>query len=179
MSRIGKQPVVIPAKVEVNIDGKFVQVKGPLGNLERTFKGVTFSKEGAEVTVTPDDESRTNRAMWGLSRTLLDNMVVGVSAGFAKRLIITGVGYRAELKGQGVLLNLGYSHPIDFQLPDGITAEVPKVTEVTIKGASKELVGQVAAKLRALRPPEPYKGKGVAYADEVIRRKAGKTAKKK
>jgi large subunit ribosomal protein L6 len=126
--------------------------------------------------VVPDDMSRTSRALWGLGRSLLNNMVVGVSAGFQKTLLITGVGYRAQLKGRSINFSLGYSHPILFPLPEGIDAEVPSVTEVTIKGVSKELVGQTSAQIRALRPPEPYKGKGVRYSDEHIRRKAGKAA---
>jgi large subunit ribosomal protein L6 len=153
-----------------------VRVKGPKGALERTFKGVTFTTEGDTISVVPDDMSRTSRALWGLGRSLLNNMVVGVSAGFQKTLLITGVGYRAQLKGRSINFSLGYSHPILFPLPEGIDAEVPSVTEVTIKGVSKELVGQTSAQIRALRPPEPYKGKGVRYSDEHIRRKAGKAA---
>ena len=177
MSRIGKQPIEIPDKVEVNLDGADVQVKGPLGKLARSFKGVTFSREGGAIHVAPEDESRQSRALWGLGRTLLQNMVTGVSTGFGKTLLIQGVGYRAEAQGNTVVFSLGYSHPINFVMPEGIKAEVEKQTTVKIHGVDKEMVGQTAAKIRALRPPEPYKGKGVRYADEIIRRKAGKAAK--
>ena len=177
MSRIGKQPVAIPDKVEVKLDGTTVHVKGPLGQLTRTFKGVAFEMKDKEIHVQPEGQSRPQRAMWGLGRTLLNNMVVGVSTGFSKALQINGVGYRAEPKGKHVLFTLGYSHPIEFPIPDGIQIDVEKQTNVTVKGIDKELVGQTAAKIRQLRPPEPYKGKGVKYADERIRRKAGKAAK--
>ena len=177
MSRIGKQPVPIPDKVEATVNGLHVRIKGPLGVLERTFKGVTISHADSTITVAPADQSRMNRALWGLSRTLINNMVTGVSAGFSKTLLINGVGYRAQAKGKSVLFNLGYSHPIDFKLPDGITVEAPSATEVIVKGADKELVGEIAAQIRGLRPPEPYKGKGVRYSDEIIRRKAGKAGK--
>ena len=174
MSRIGKQPVELPDKVELTLSGTSVKVKGPLGVLERSFKGVTFAREGNTITLSPKTHSRGDRALWGLGRTLLNNMVTGVSKGFEKTLVINGVGYRAEAKGRSILFNLGYSHPIDFALPKGIDGEVTKDGKVVVKGVDKELVGQVAANIRALRPPEPYKGKGVRYADEIIRRKAGK-----
>ena len=177
MSRIGKQPVPVPDKVDVTIDGASVRVKGPLGQLERTFRDVSFEQADGNVTVIPESHGRVHRAMWGLGRTLLNNMVVGVSAGFEKKLEINGVGYRAEQSGNSVRFLLGYSHHIDFPVPDGIKIAVDKQTSVTVSGIDKELVGQTAAKIRALRPPEPYKGKGVKYADEVIRRKAGKAAK--
>lgn len=177
MSRIGKLPIPIPPKVEVDIDDTTVRVKGPLGALERTFVGVSFAREGEAIHVSRIDESRQSSAMWGLGRTLLSNMVVGVSQGFTKSLVIEGVGYRVEHKGSSVLLSLGFSHQIDFPLPEGIEAKVDKNTSIEIKGISKELVGQTAAKIRELRPPEPYKGKGVRYANEIIRRKAGKAAK--
>jgi large subunit ribosomal protein L6 len=177
MSRIGKQPVLIPDKVELTIDGTHVRVKGPLGQLERTFRDVSFEKGDSDVTVVPASQGRIHRAMWGLGRTLLNNMVVGVSAGFEKKLEINGVGYRAEQSGGSVRFLLGYSHHIDFPVPQGIKIDIEKQTGVTVTGIDKELVGQTAAKIRALRPPEPYKGKGVKYVDEVIRRKAGKAAK--
>jgi len=177
MSRIGKQPVVVPDKVDVMIDGSHVRVKGPLGQLERTFRDVSFEQADSAVTVVPMSNGRIHRAMWGLGRTLLNNMVVGVSAGFAKQLEINGVGYRAEPSGNSVRFLLGYSHPIDFPIPAGIKIDVEKATNVKVSGIDKELVGQVAAKIRSLRPPEPYKGKGVKYIDETIRRKAGKAAK--
>jgi len=177
MSRIGKQPIPVPDKVDVNIDGATVRVKGPLGQLERTFRDVSFEQDNNAITVVPASQGRVHRAMWGLGRTLLNNMVVGVSEGFEKKLEINGVGYRAEGSGKSIRFLLGYSHPIDFDVPEGIKIAVEKQTGVTVSGISKELVGQTAAKIRALRPPEPYKGKGVKYVDETIRRKAGKAAK--
>ncbi len=177
MSRIGKLPVQIPSGVDVRISDREVTVKGPKGQLQRTFKGVTFTQADGAVTVTPDSQSRTDRSLWGLGRTLLNNMVVGVSQGFSKDLEINGVGYRASVKGNQVEFNLGYSHPIEFPMPDGVKIEVDKQTLVKVSGISKEAVGQTAAQIRALRPPEPYKGKGVKYAGEYIRRKVGKAAK--
>ena len=177
MSRIGKLPVPIPSGVDVRIDGRAVTVKGPKGQLQRSFKGVTFAEADGSVTVTPDSMSRTDRSLWGLGRTLLNNMVVGVSEGFTRELEINGVGYRAAVKGKTVEFNLGYSHPIIFPMPDGVTIEVDKQVLVKVSGISKEAVGQTAAKIRSLRPPEPYKGKGVKYVGEYIRRKVGKAAK--
>ena len=177
MSRIGKQPIPVPDKVDVSIDGVSVRVKGPLGQLERTFRDVSFEQDSNLITVIPASHGRVHRAMWGLGRTLLNNMVVGVSEGFEKKLEINGVGYRAEGSGKSIRFLLGYSHPIDFAVPEGIKISVEKQTGVTVSGINKELVGQTAAKIRALRPPEPYKGKGVKYIDETIRRKAGKAAK--
>ncbi|MGM0574953.1 MAG: 50S ribosomal protein L6 [Myxococcota bacterium] len=177
MSRIGNMPVPVPDKVDVTIDGTRVRVKGPLGELERTFKDVTFEQGDGEIRVLPAGEEREHRAMWGLGRTLLDNMVVGVSKGFERSLVINGVGYRAEQKGDHVVFTLGYSHPIEFLVPEGLKIEVDKQVNVKVSGINKELVGQTAARIRSLRAPEPYKGKGVRYADEHIRRKAGKAAK--
>ena len=177
MSRIGKLPVQIPAGVDVNINGCDVKVKGPKGQLERSFVGVTFTLGDGAVTVVPNSQSRTDRAFWGLGRSLLDNMVTGVSVGFSRDLEINGVGYRATVKGKAVEFSLGYSHPIEFPMPDGIKIEVDKQTLIKVSGISKEAVGQTAAQIRALRPPEPYKGKGVKYAGEHIRRKVGKAAK--
>ena len=177
MSRIGKLPVVIPDKVKVAVSGLHVKVDGPLGSLERTFKGVKIEDAGQEIKVAPQDGSRQSRALWGLTRTLINNMVTGVSKGFERVLEINGVGYRAEVKGSELVLSLGKSHPVNFQLPEGISAVVDKQTIVTLKGADKEALGQAAAKIRSFRPPEPYKGKGVKYKEEVIRRKAGKAAK--
>ena len=176
MSRIGKKPISLPDKVEVKIEGSRVEVKGPLGSLNHTFKGVTVELDDSLVKVVPAGETREHRALWGLGRSLLNNMVIGVSNGFQKVLEINGVGYRADSKGKVVNFQLGYSHPIDFPVPEGITIEVEKMTTVTVKGIDKQLVGETAAKIRALRPPEPYKGKGIKYADEYIRRKAGKAA---
>ncbi len=178
MSRIGKQPVVIPDKVDVKIDGQHVQVKGPKGQLEFTFaKGVNIAKEEKQITVNPIDEERKNRALWGMTRTIIYNMVVGVTDGFTKTLEFNGVGYKAQAKGKELVLNLGYSHPINYQLPEGVEAKVQQ-NKIMISGCSKELVGFTAAKVRSFRPPEPYKGKGIKYADEVIIRKAGKTGSK-
>lgn len=179
MSRIGKLPVGVPDKVEVKINGHFVDVKGPKGQLSYTFRDeVKIEQEGKEIKVSPVDESATARAMWGLSRTLLNNMVTGVTTGFTKSLEFNGVGYKAAVNGSTLTLNLGYSHPIDYALPKGIEAKVNKnVIEFT--GCDKELVGFVAAQVRSYREPEPYKGKGLKYTDETIIRKAGKTGGKK
>ena len=178
MSRIGKKPVTVPAGVTVTIDGATVTVKGGKGELTRTFSDlVTIAQEGSEVLVTRNDESTESNAQQGLTRTLIHNMVLGVSEGFAKKLELTGVGYRAALKGTGLDLSLGYSHPVIVDAPEGITFEVPDNTHITVKGISKEQVGQVAAEIRAKRPPEPYKGKGIHYEGEHIRRKLGKAAK--
>jgi large subunit ribosomal protein L6 len=179
MSRIGKRPIPIPAKVSVSIVGQAVTVKGPKGELSRTLPtGVTVAQEGDTVVVTRENESRTARARHGLCRTLVANMVEGVSKGFQKRLEIKGVGYRAQVQGSNLNLSLGYSHPVVFNPPEGIQFAVESNTNVVVSGIDKEVVGNVAASIRAARPPEPYKGKGVRYADEQIRRKAGKAGKK-
>lgn len=179
MSRIGKQPITVPEKVTVKIADRKVEVKGPNGQLEMTHhEGVTVVQEGTTISVNPVDESTKNRALWGLTRTLVDNMVIGVTTGFSKKLTFTGVGYKAAVSGDTMTLNLGYSHPIDYKLPAGIKATAGK-NEIEVSGASKELVGFAAAKIRSFRPPEPYKGKGIKYADETIIRKAGKTGAKK
>lgn len=178
MSRIGKVPVAVPDKVEVKINGAHVAVKGPNGQLEFTFtKLVNIDLANKVITVSPIDESKESRAQWGTTRTIINNMVVGVTTGFTTQLEFTGVGYKAAVAGNVLTLNLGYSHPIDFQLPQGITAKVNK-NLIDISGSNKELVGYVAAKVRSFRPPEPYKGKGVKYVDEKILRKAGKSGKK-
>lgn len=181
MSRIGKQPVTIPDKVKVTVDGTFVSVKGPLGELSETLpENVTTEVEGDELVVSRVDDSRTARSAHGLARTLVANMVNGVATGFSRKVLIEGVGYRAEMKGdRWILFTLGYSHPILYELADGLSAAIDaKENSVTITGSSKQLVGATAAEIRSLRPPEPYKGKGVRYADEVIRRKEGKSAGK-
>ena len=179
MSRIGKRPVVVPEKVSVTIADKKIDVKGPNGALSFTHhEGVLVVKEGSEVLVTPVEVTNKNRALWGLTRTLIDNMVVGVTTGFKKQLLFTGVGYKAAATGNKLLLNLGFSHPINYELPEGVSAKVVK-NSIELSGASKELVGFAAAKIRSFRPPEPYKGKGIRYSDEVIIRKAGKTGAKK
>ncbi|MEY2641561.1 MAG: ribosomal protein [Actinomycetota bacterium] len=180
MSRIGKAPVVVPSGVDVNISGATISVKGPKGTLTRTLAGgITVRKDEGALVVERPDETRQSRSLHGLSRALVQNMVVGVTEGFTKELEIVGVGYRAEPKGPSALrLNLGFSHPVDFPGPDGITFEVPVQTRIIVKGIDKELVGQVAANIRSIRKPEPYKGKGVRYVDERILRKAGKAGKK-
>lgn len=178
MSRIGKKPVQIPAGVTVTAEGNNITVKGPKGELSWEFSPLlTIKQEGAELIVERNDESTESNAQQGLSRTLLNNMVVGVSQGFEKKLEMTGVGYRATLKGSDLDLSLGYSHPILYKAPEGITFVVPDNTHITVQGIDKQKVGQVAAEIRAKRPPEPYKGKGIHYEGEHIRRKLGKAAK--
>ena len=178
MSRIGKKPVQIPAGVTVTIDGTTVSAKGSKGELTRTFSDlVSITMDGDVLTVARVDESKESNAQQGLVRTLIHNMVVGVSEGFEKKLELTGVGYRAALKGKDLDLSLGYSHPVIFACPENISFEVPDNTHITVKGISKEQVGQVAAEIREKRPPEPYKGKGIHYEGEHIRRKLGKAAK--
>lgn len=178
MSRIGKKPVQIPAGVTVTVNGTNVHVKGPKGELDRTFSDlVTIKEEGEEILVSVNDDSREANAQHGLTRTLIHNMVLGVSEGFMKQLELTGVGYRVALKGKDLDLSLGYSHPVIYKAPENITFEVPDNTHINVKGISKEQVGQVAAEIRMKRPPEPYKGKGIHYEGEHIRRKLGKAAK--
>ena len=178
MSRIGKKPVTVPAGVTVTINGNEVKVKGPKGELDRTFSDlVTISQEGEEILVARNDETTESNAQQGLTRTLIHNMVVGVSEGFEKKLELTGVGYRVALKGKDLDLSLGYSHPVIYKAPENIEFLVPDNTHITVKGISKEQVGQVAAEIRMKRPPEPYKGKGIHYEGEHIRRKLGKAAK--
>jgi len=179
MSRIGKRPIPVPSGVTVAIDGSQVTVKGPKGELKRALPAdIIISQEGAEILVKrPSDEER-HKALHGLTRTLVANMVEGVTKGFQKTLEITGVGYKAEIKPYGALLSLGFSHQIEYKSPEGVKISAPNPTTVIIDGASKELVGQVAAEIRSFRKPEPYKGKGVKYQGEVIRRKAGKAGGK-
>lgn len=178
MSRIGKMPVTVPAGVDVKIDGQNVTVKGSRGELSRQFHDrVGFEMEEGELTVTRPDDARESRALHGLSRALLNNMVVGVSEGFSKELEIQGVGYRAVLKGKEIELQVGFSHTVTVDAPEGITFDVPEPTKISVSGIDKELVGQVAANIRKVRPPEPYKGKGIRYVGEYVRRKAGKAGK--
>ncbi|MFH1091780.1 MAG: 50S ribosomal protein L6 [Pseudomonadota bacterium] len=179
MSRVGKQPIEIPQGVTINYEGQELTVKGAKATLKRQIHPkVRLKIEGQVITVTPAEESREARALWGLTRTLVSNMVTGVSQGFSRGLEVIGVGYRAELQGQSINFALGYSHPINFPLPEGISATVDKQNRITLTGADKELLGLTAARIRALRRPEPYKGKGIKYAEEVIRRKVGKAGAK-
>lgn len=179
MSRIGKKPIPVPAGVDIAIDGNTVRVKGPKGELSRTLhREVIIRREGEEIMVERPSDEPKHRALHGLSRTLVANMVEGVTTGFKKTLEIVGVGYRAENKPFGLTLALGYSHPIDYKAPQGIELRAVSPTVVEVAGTDKEVVGQVAAEIRSLRPPEPYKGKGVKYQGEVIRRKAGKAGGK-
>ena len=178
MSRIGKLPVPVPDGVDVTLDGRTVRVKGPKGELVREMpEGVQLSRdEAGAVVVTRDGDSRVERSRHGLVRSLVTNMVVGVTDGYAKSLELVGVGYRAAARGPDVELQVGYSHPVTIAAPDGIDFEVPQPTRVIVRGIDKVLVGQVAADIRKVRPPEPYKGKGIKYEGETIRRKAGKAA---
>ncbi len=179
MSRIGRKPIPVPAGVEVTIDGNLVRVKGARGELQRELHSdMIVRREADEILVERPSESGPHRSLHGLSRTLVANMIEGVTAGFKKTLEIVGVGYRAETKPFGLTLNLGYSHPIEYRAPEGISLRAVSPTVIEVEGANKEMVGQVAAEIRSLRPPEPYKGKGVKYQGEVIRRKAGKAGGK-
>ena len=179
MSRIGREPIAIPAGVTVTIsDSNLVTVKGPLGELQEKFAEVlTIAQEGNTLTVSRPNDQKENRALHGLTRTLINNMVVGVTKGYEKKLEIVGVGYRVEKQSGKIVLGLGYSHPVVFEEKDGIKFECPDSTTILVKGINKQAVGQVAAVIRSKRPPEPYLGKGVKYAGERIRRKAGKTGK--
>ena len=175
MSRIGKKAVAIPSGVTVTIDGQTVTVKGPKGQLAWTVaEEIEVKQEGGEIQLSKRDDTTRAQAMWGLSRTLVDNMVVGVTTGFEKSLDLVGVGYRAAMKGNALSLQLGFSHDVNIEPPAGVTFAVPKQTEIKISGADKQAVGQIAAVIRKLRPPEPYKGKGVRYTGEKVRRKEGK-----
>ncbi|MGV8082169.1 MAG: 50S ribosomal protein L6 [Coriobacteriia bacterium] len=178
MSRIGKQPIPVPSGVEINIEGSTVSVKGPKGSLSQTINElIKVEVEDGTIVVTRADESREARSLHGLTRTLLSNMVTGVSAGFAKNLEIVGVGYRAAMKGSNLEMQLGFSHPVLVVAEPGITFEVPAPTKITVRGIDKQRVGQVAADIRQWRKPEPYKGKGIRYEGETVRRKLGKAAK--
>ena len=179
MSRIGRAPIAVPAGVTVTIaDGNLVTVKGPMGELTQSFNAaLTIALEGANLTVTRPNDEKENRALHGLTRTLLANMVEGVTKGFSKKLEIVGVGYRVEKQGAKLVLGLGYSHPVVFEEANGIKFETPDSTTIIVKGIDKQAVGQMAAVIRSKRPPEPYLGKGIKYTGEKIRRKAGKTGK--
>jgi len=175
MSRIGKKPIAVPAGVTVTIEGQTVTVKGPKGELAWTVADeIAIAQENGELTLSPRDESPRSRSMWGLSRTLVGNMVHGVSQGFEESLELVGVGYRAAMKGNALSLQLGFSHDVDIPPPPGLSFAVPKQTEIKISGIDKQAVGEIAAKIRRIRPPEPYKGKGVRYMGEKVRRKEGK-----
>ena len=179
MSRIGKKAIPVPKGVTITVDGQTVTVKGPKGELQRTLhRDLAIRQENGEVIIDRPSEEAKHRELHGLSRTLVANMVEGVTKGYSKQLEITGVGYKAEPRPYGLQFALGYSHPIEFRAPKGIKLTANTPTAVTIEGADKELVGQVAAEIRSLRPPEPYKGKGIKYAGEQIRRKAGKAGGK-
>lgn len=177
MSRIGKKPVEIPKGVNINLEGQVIKVKGPKGELHRTIHPVIKAEVvESEIKFSRPDDLKESRSLHGLTRALIQNMIIGVTDSYKKTLDIVGVGYKAELKGKNLLLNIGYSHPIYFVPPDEVKLEVPAPTQIIISGIDKELVGLVAAKIRSFRKPEPYKGKGIKYSDERIIRKAGKTA---
>ena len=178
MSRIGNKPVVIPAGVTIDLKDNTVTVKGPKGELSYTFnQNITLVQNEGEVVFTRPDDSKENKTIHGTTRAVFNNMVVGVTEGFQKELELIGVGYRAQLQGKKLVLNVGYSHPVEFTPEEGIEIEVPSNTKVIVKGYDKQKVGELAANIRGVRPPEPYKGKGIRYVDEFVRRKEGKTGK--
>ena len=178
MSRIGNKAITVPAGVEVTVDGSKVTVKGPKGTLTNTFNSdISIKVEGNEILVTRPSDDKDHRALHGLTRTLVNNMVVGVTTGYEKKLEVLGVGYRVQKQGTNLVMNLGYSHQVIIPEEDGITIEVPNPTEIIVKGADKQQVGQMAAVIRSKRPPEPYKGKGIRYSGEYVRRKEGKAGK--
>ena len=179
MSRIGNKPITVPADVEIKVDGTKVTVKGPKGTLTKELhKNMEVSVNGTEITVKRPDDEAFNRSLHGLTRTLINNMIEGVEKQFSRTLEVNGVGYRAQLKGKKLVMNLGYSHPVEMDAPEGITFEVPNPNTIIVKGIDKEVVGQTAAVIRTKRPPEVYRGKGIKYAEEHIRRKEGKAGKK-
>ena len=179
MSRIGKMPVQLPDKVKFALNGNVISVKGPKGNLERQLHpAIEIEINDNTVSVKTDTGNKKKVALQGLFRSLISNMVTGVTAGYEKKLVLSGIGYRAEVKGKILILNVGYSNPVEFALPEGVLANVEKNTQISLAGIDKEILGQAAANIRDIRPPEPYKGKGIMYADERIMRKAGKTAGK-
>ena len=179
MSRIGNKPITVPENVEVKIDGHHIEVKGPKGTLTRDLhKNMTIVHEGNTIKVERSNDQKENRSLHGLTRTLISNMIHGVTEEFTRKLEVNGVGYRAQKQGKKLVLSLGYSHPVEMEDPEGIETVLDGTNIIIVKGISKEAVGQYAAEIRAKRAPEPYKGKGIKYADEVIRRKVGKTGKK-
>ncbi len=181
MSRIGRKPIELPKGVEVNLSGDTIRVKGPRGELQWQWpSGMTVTVEEGRIVVKRPDDTKKNKALHGLTRSIIANMVKGVSEGFKKELHLVGIGYRVDLKGQSLMFSLGYSHPVEFPLPEGITAEIDhkaRPLKLTLQGIDKQLLGQVAANIRSLRPPDAYKGKGIRYADERLKLKPGKTAK--
>ena len=178
MSRIGNKPITVPSEVQVKIDGQKITVTGPKGTLEREIhKNISAELDGNILKITRPDDEPENRSLHGLTRTLINNMIIGVTSGYSKELQINGVGYRVAKQGNNLNLTLGYSHPVIFEAPAGISFDVPNPNTIIVKGIDKELVGQTAAEVRTKRPPEVYRGKGIKYADEVIRRKEGKTGK--
>lgn len=179
MSRIGNSPIIVPSDVEVKIDGKNITVKGPKGTLEREIhKNINVTMDNNVITVTRPDDEPYNRSLHGLTRSLINNMIHGVKEEYTRELQINGVGYRAQKQGKKLVMNLGYSHPVEMEEPTGVTFDVPNPNTIIVKGIDKELVGQTAAVIRTKRPPEVYRGKGIKYAEEVIRRKEGKAGKK-
>ncbi len=178
MSRIGNKPITVPAGVEVKIEGQHISVKGPKGTLERDINPeISMKLEGTELTVSRSGEDRRNKSLHGLARTLINNMINGVQSEYTRTLEINGVGYRVQKQGNDLNLSLGYSHPVIYKAPEGISFDVPNANTIIVKGIDKEKVGQIAAEIRTKRPPEVYRGKGIKYAEEVIRRKVGKTGK--
>ena len=179
MSRIGNKPITVPAGIDVTIDGQKITVKGPKGTLERTVNdNISIKLENGVIVVARPNDEKENRSLHGLTRTLINNMIQGVSNEYTKQLEINGVGYRAQKQGTKLVMNLGYSHPVEMEAPEGITFDVPNPNQIIVRGIDKELVGQTAAVVRTKRPPEVYRGKGIKYVEEVIRRKEGKTGKK-
>ena len=180
MSRIGRKPITVPAGVDVTIDGSAVTVKGPKGTLSGTFNSnMTIAMDEGVITVTRPNDEKENRSLHGLTRTLIANMVEGVSNGYSKTLDIVGIGYRANMQGKDVVLSVGYSHTVTIEAPEGITITCPSPNQIVVAGADKQMVGHIASKIRGVRPPEPYKGKGIRYTDEHVRRKEGKAGKGK
>ncbi|MDD3364288.1 MAG: 50S ribosomal protein L6 [Syntrophomonas sp.] len=180
MSRIGRKPISLPTGVEINIDNNIITVKGPKGTLSQSIpEDITIDQEEKELLVKRPSDAKKHRALHGLTRALVANMVTGVTSGFEKKLEMVGVGYRAQMQGSKLVISIGFSHPVEVEAPEGIEFEVPAVTKITVKGIDKQLVGNTAAHIRAIRKPEPYKGKGLRYENEVVRRKAGKTGAKK
>ena len=178
MSRIGNKPITVPAGVEVTLDGHKITVKGPKGTLERDIHpNIKVEMDANVITVKRPDDQKENRALHGLTRTLINNMIIGVTEEFTRKLEVNGVGYRAQKQGKKLVLTLGYSHPVEVEEPEGVTFEVPNPNEIIVRGINKEVVGQTATVIRSKRPPEVYRGKGIKYAEEVIRRKVGKTGK--